>query len=753
MSDAQPNVGAPGHWFTFGRFAIILAVLLFIPFWDVLLGLKCFIVRDFGLFSYPVAWFHRECFWRGEIPLWNPYDCCGLPFLAQLNTLALYPLSLIYLLLPMPWSLPVFSLAHLYAAGLGMYFLAWRWSGSRAGAALAGLVFAFNGLSLNFLMWPSHTATYALMPWVVAMTEEAMVRGGRAVIWAALLAAFEVLAGGPETILFTWLVLSGVALFRLRDFPKKRAQIVLRFLAVGFLALGLAAAQLLPFADLSAHSNRNTSFATSAWSMPAYGWANFLVPLFQTYNWQKIVVQQDQYWTSSYYAGIGSVLLAVVAVSRQRGWRVWFPAGLLVASLVLALGDYGFVYTALRKLLPFLGLFRYPIKFVILSIFTLPLLVAFAIRGYEEPSDGARNWRLEILCASGMAALAGVIVLLSRGKLWSVKYWIPTAVNAGWRVLFLALVLLLLYRFATQPAKTVFNVLALLAVFWLDVATHMPWQNPVVDPAVFQAGLPLPKVAFNPVPALGVSRVMMSPFSARQMHYTPASDAQNNYLLDRILFFDNCNLLDNIPKVDGFFSLYLRESDRVISMFDMDSEPRLQHLEDFLAVSQTVAPGRVFDWMPRPSAMPWVTIGQEAITLSDEKTLAAISDPKTDYRKAVFVPEDVRPFIHATRQPAAKIVSQEFTLRRAAITAETPTPAIVVISQAWNHNWQARIDGQPARLFRANYAFQALEIPAGRHQITLEYVDAAFRKGLLITAIAATICLLGLFLMRSPASR
>jgi len=25
------------------------------------------------------------------------YDCCGLPFLAQFNTLALYPLSLIYL--------------------------------------------------------------------------------------------------------------------------------------------------------------------------------------------------------------------------------------------------------------------------------------------------------------------------------------------------------------------------------------------------------------------------------------------------------------------------------------------------------------------------------------------------------------------------------------------------------------------------------------------------------------------------------
>ncbi len=88
-------------WLTPGRFALLLGLLVFVAFPGVLLGGATFIIRDFSMFSYPVASFHRQCFWRGELPLWNPLSHCGVPFLAQWNTLTLYPLSLIYLLLPL----------------------------------------------------------------------------------------------------------------------------------------------------------------------------------------------------------------------------------------------------------------------------------------------------------------------------------------------------------------------------------------------------------------------------------------------------------------------------------------------------------------------------------------------------------------------------------------------------------------------------------------------------------------------------
>src|SRR5437762_7446827 len=160
------------EWFTPGRFAVLLAVLIIIFFPDVVLGARTFIFRDYGLFGYPVAFYHRESFWRGEIPLWNPLNECGLPFLAQWNTLVLYPGSLFYLLLPLSWALGVFCLAHLFLAGLGMYCLARRWTRSRLAASVAGLAFSFNGFALNCLMWPNYAASLGWLPWVILARSE-----------------------------------------------------------------------------------------------------------------------------------------------------------------------------------------------------------------------------------------------------------------------------------------------------------------------------------------------------------------------------------------------------------------------------------------------------------------------------------------------------------------------------------------------------------------------------------------------------
>ena len=156
-------------WLTPGRFAGMLAALIFISFPGVLLGSETFCYRDFATFGYPLAFYHREVFWNGRLPLWNPLSNCGLPFLAQWNTLALYPLSAIYLLLPLPWSLGLFCLVHQFLSGMGMYFLAHRWTGNRLAASVAGVIFAFNGFTMCALMWPSTIAALGWMPWVVLM--------------------------------------------------------------------------------------------------------------------------------------------------------------------------------------------------------------------------------------------------------------------------------------------------------------------------------------------------------------------------------------------------------------------------------------------------------------------------------------------------------------------------------------------------------------------------------------------------------
>src|SRR5258706_8370244 len=154
-------------WLTAPRFALMLASVIAAFFANVLFGGETFFYHDYGGFGYPLAEYQRACFWRGELPVWNSLSGCGLPYLAQWNTMTLYPLSLIYLLLPLPWSLSFFCLAHLFLAGLGMYLLAFHWTKEPFAAAVAGVAFAFNGLTLHCLMWPNNIAALGLMPWVV----------------------------------------------------------------------------------------------------------------------------------------------------------------------------------------------------------------------------------------------------------------------------------------------------------------------------------------------------------------------------------------------------------------------------------------------------------------------------------------------------------------------------------------------------------------------------------------------------------
>ena len=241
-----------------------------------------------------------------------------------------------------------------------MYWLAQRWTNHRLAAGLAGVIFAFNGLSLNFLMWPSHVATLSWLPWVLWLGQRAWREGGKALVWATAAGAMQMLAGGPETIVVTWLVLLVLACGDWIREGGLRGKLVWRFLAMGILVALVCAAQLLPFLELLAHSQRDSSYSatTHDWSMPFWGWANFLVPLFRTSpTAQGLFLQNGQYWTSSYYAGIGTVLLAAVAVWRVRDWRVRAMAALVLLGLILALGDGTLLYAGCAPAFPASGLF------------------------------------------------------------------------------------------------------------------------------------------------------------------------------------------------------------------------------------------------------------------------------------------------------------------------------------------------------------------------------------------------------------
>ncbi len=725
--------------FTPGRFGILLALLVFAAFPQVILGPETFIARDFGFFAYPLAHFQQDCLRQGQLPFWNPYNNCGVPFLAQWNTMPLYPPALFYLALPLAWSLGMFSLLHLWFAGLGMFLLARRWSGRNFAAAFAGVAFAFNGFTLNLLMWPSHIATFAWLPWVVLAAELAWREGGPKIILAAFAGSMQMLAGGPETILFTWLIVSALWLQQL-VIHGGRAALLRRFPLVIGLVIALTAEQLLPFLDLVAHAQRTAGFADLRWSMPGWGWANFLVPMaFGSTVTEGIFFQHGQYWTSSYYLGLGTLWLALLAFRAGRESvvskdKLRSLGAIAITGLVLALGDNTPVLPALRQLLPQLSFITYPIKYFAVVIFAAPLLAALALADFPNVQA-----RLRPLGAILFALILGIIGWTQFAPMVGDQ---PHAalLNGLSRAAFLLLTGMLLLAL-TRPASSrllLATPLLLILTAWLDVYTHEPAQNPTVPPWVYQPGISRERLGLNPQPELGGARAMVSPMAANEFINFAASDPKNNFLAKRLGYCADANVLDAVPKVDGFFSLTPRESDSVLSLFYTTTNASYPRLEDFLGVAQITAPDNVLHWQTRNRFLPLVTAGQSPVFLDDAAALRALTGNDFDGSRLVFLPPELKPFVTVSNHTAARILSSRFGYQTVDIEAEADAPSLVVIAQTYYHNWQARLDDSNVRqpLLRANVAFQAVQIPAGRHRVHLSYHDRAFQIGAVLSGLA-----------------
>jgi len=733
------------NWFTPVRFGVLLALLILAAFPQVLSGLQTFVVRDFGFFAYPLAHFQQECFQRGELPFWDPFNNCGAPFLAQWNTMPLYPPALIYLLAPLQWSLGVFCLLHLWWAGLGMYFLARRWTGSPFAAAFAGVAFAFNGVTLNLLMWPSHIATFSWMPWVVLAVELAWREGMQKIILAAFAGAFQMLAGGPEIILFTWLLLLALWLQQFVRGESPRAPMSWRFPLVVALVIALAAVQLLPFLDLVAHSQRESGYADLRWSLPGWGWVNFIVPLAFGRTWTEgVFFQYDQYWTSSCYLGIGTLWLALLALGTVRERRVRLLGAVVVVALIFAFGENTPVYPALRKIIPQLGFVTYPIKYVLLTAFLAPLLAAFVL--------ARRQARPRQILFAGTVLLALLAVIL----FWAWRFPFPTddvplaEWNGALRALFLLVTgaLLLILTQAERPGLRRLAPLVLIFLAWLDVFTHGPTQNPTVPSGVYEQNLARRSLAMKPQPALGASRAMVSPMAEAEFINFAAHEPKNNFLAKRLGYCANCNLLDGVPKVDGFFSLTPRENNDVLSLFYTTTNADFPRLQDFLGASQITAPDQIFHWQSRPTFLPLVTAGQKPVFLGDAEMLRALTRPDFDGRNIVYLPPSAKPLVTATGPAETRVLASKFGTQSVDIEVEAADPALVVVAQTYYHAWRAYVDARPAPLLRANHAFQAVQIPAGKHQIHLAYEDRAFEIGAAISVCLWVNCLICLPLMR-----
>ena len=232
-----------------------------------------------GIMGDPFAcfepWYHfnAECVCQGHVPLWNPYNSCGLPHMANSQSAVFSPYTFPFYIFNAKTALILTSYMKVFFAGFFL-FLFLKLIGLRFLTALiGGAIFMFSGYGMVWLLWPQ-AATQTALPATLVCLEVAFQRFEnpdirRPLYWpfcgVAISLAIGVFDGHIETFLFSLFVISGYALFRLYGiyihisasrfgrFALLRFSITL--LLVGVAGALLAAIQIGPFLEYLMNSN------------------------------------------------------------------------------------------------------------------------------------------------------------------------------------------------------------------------------------------------------------------------------------------------------------------------------------------------------------------------------------------------------------------------------------------------------------------------------------------------------------------
>jgi uncharacterized membrane protein YfhO len=89
----------------------------------------------------------------------------------------------------------------------------------------------------------------------------------------------------------------------------------------------------------------------------------------------------------------------------------------------------------------------------------------------------------------------------------------------------------------------------------------------------------------------------------------------------------------------------------------------------------------------------------------------------------------------------------------AAWTINAPAAGVAVFSQLWFPHWQVTVDGKPAPLLRADYAFRGVKLEPGTHSVEFSYHSPWIALGLKVAALSVLLLALLAFGLKALAPK
>jgi hypothetical protein len=101
------------------------------------------------------------------------------------------------------------------------------------------------------------------------------------------------------------------------------------------------------------------------------------------------------------------------------------------------------------------------------------------------------------------------------------------------------------------------------------------------------------------------------------------------------------------------------------------------------------------------------------------------------------------------RAGAAEVQIRSFSNNAINLVASTSEPGYLVMSEVYYPGWRVEVDGKREEITRANYAFRAVFLSPGTHEVSFSFQPTTWRVGLLLSISTwSALCLAALSRLR-----
>lgn len=688
-------------------------------------------------FLYPMYRFAADTLRAGELPFWNPHQYAGAPLLADNQSGVFYPFNLLLFFLWPGFSyrgIEALVIWHFFFAGAAMYaclrLLRPQIALGRPAALLGALAFMLSDVFITHIGNLNLIAVAAWLPLAFLGLHRAIfaARPRSRIAWAAgggAALGVATLAGHGQMTFLSAVFLTAYALYQT---VASRAVQALPLLALlGLVAIALAGISLFPAAETLAHTlraefdiDRSTRYA-----LPPQALAGLVAPDF--------FGRGSSFWgdwlrVEAGYAGVLTWFLAIVGiVLRPSRQTAFFVLGGLF-FLVLALGPATPVFPLLARLLPTIP-FQVPARFVLLLDFCLAVLAAVGLeallRDARLPAVRARG----VLLGLAIAGAAVATLLLVAGNRLALQEPDRQAQMLRASLVFIGLAaaswtLVAAGLTRKLPAAAIAGLAILLLfvdLYGLGRHVEIDWNDPTPG---FAAGSPgLAYLHDDPgLHRLDIATGAWQPnmpmierlYAARGV-YNPLELANYNVYMGAVGYRGSpqYNAL-GIKYVIGGKKDPPGDTNFLVPVYDAD--PNVTIYLNTLALPRAMV---LFN--------TWVVGDHDA-------AFAATHSEQFDPARTVVLEGG-----HALSQEPgqATVEVQRYDANEVAFAITTDRPAYFYLSDVYHPDWRAAVDGQPAAIEVANYAFRAVYLEPGRHVVTMQFRPSGWVLGLITTGFAS----------------